>query len=275
MRASTWMMVGGLMASATAVSAQTTAESKAAAEQRQSRYQIGVMERVLEGAVEHGAKEMRARWREALQTETLQPEMLILDNARARGFRLEGFGVFFDVVVPSVEGTLAWSIRTLDQNDLGLTSALQTIRTHVAAAGNVDLEQAFKRIELQVDPVVMARAASASPSGARNAVGSAASTASDKDPADPILNDPAEVFRAEVKQALMDAMLDHSSSLVIGPAEWLAVAARRNDDRPQLAPADSDAQTVFIRVRGSDLLAFLARQISREEALKRIEVRVF
>ncbi|OFV89775.1 MAG: hypothetical protein A3G76_00340 [Acidobacteria bacterium RIFCSPLOWO2_12_FULL_65_11] len=265
------MMVGGLVASAGMGSAQTTAEARAAAEQRQSRYQIGVMERVLEGAVEHGASEMRSRWQTVMQT-----EMLILDNARVRGFRLEGYGVFFDVIVPSVEGTLAWSFRVLDQNDLGLNSALQAIKAYVAAAGNADLEQALKRIELQVDPTILARAASPSAgSGARNAVGSAASTGADKAPADPILSDPLETFRTEVKQALMDAMLDHSSSLGIGPAEWLTVAARRNEDRPQLAPADSDARTVFIRVRGSDLLAFLARQISREEALKRMEVRVF
>jgi len=73
----------------------------------------------------------------------------------------------------------------------------------------------------------------------------------------------------------MDAMLDHSTSLGIGDGEWLTVAARRNDDRPRLSPADSEAQTMVIRVRGSDLSAYLARQISREEALQRIDVRVF
>ena len=60
---------------------------------------------------------------------------------------------------------------------------------------------------------------------------------------DPILSDPKEAYRTEVKQALMDAMLDHSSSLGIVDGEWLTVAARRNDDRPRLAPADSDAGT--------------------------------
>ena len=73
----------------------------------------------------------------------------------------------------------------------------------------------------------------------------------------------------------MEALLDHSSSLGIEPAEWLTIAARRNDDRPRLAPADSDAGTMIIRIKGGDLAAFLAGQISREEALKRIEVRVF
>ncbi len=70
-------------------------------------------------------------------------------------------------------------------------------------------------------------------------------------------------------------MLDHSSSLAIGAGEWLTIAARGNDDRPRLAPADSDARTRIIRLRGSVLAAFLARQITREDALQRIEVRLF
>ena len=76
-------------------------------------------------------------------------------------------------------------------------------------------------------------------------------------------------------QSLKDAMLDHSASLGIGLDEWLTIAAKSNDDRPRLAPADSDSATRIIRLRGSDLAAYLARQITREEALRRIEVRVF
>ena len=73
----------------------------------------------------------------------------------------------------------------------------------------------------------------------------------------------------------MEAMLDHSAPLAIGPEEWLTIAARRNEDRARLAPADSDAQTIIIRANGADLTAFRAGRISREDAIKRIEVRVF
>ena len=97
----------------------------------------------------------------------------------------------------------------------------------------------------------------------------------DPPPTDPILADPNEAYRTEVLQALKDAMLAHSSSLGIGPNEWLTIAAKGNDDRPRLAPADTDSSTRIIRLRGSDLAAFLAGRITREEALKRIEVRVF
>ena len=113
--------------------------------------------------------------------------------------------------------------------------------------------------------------------GARLATGSAATTAADKpgQADDPILSDPNEAYRSEVTQALKDAMLAHSSSLGIGATEWLTIAAKGNDDRPRLAPADSDARTRLIRLRGSDLADFLAGKISREEGLHRLAFAVF
>lgn len=249
-----------------AASAQSVATQPAA--QKQSRYQIGQMERTLEGAVEHAETNTRDRLQQYVPA-----SMLISENARARGFRLDGYGVFFDVVVPSMDVALPWSLRTLDQNDLGLESALKALRAHVDASGDRDLQQAFKRVELQVElpptapqPRVM---------NARAAAGSAATTTADKASADPILTDPDEAYRAEVKQALVDAMLDYSGPLAIAPGEWLTVAARRNEERPQLAPADSYARTMVIRIKGEDLAAFRSGQLPREEAAKRMEVRLY
>ena len=265
-----WLRGQGLVVPA---AAQNAAAARAAADQKQSRYQIGVMERVLEGAVEHGATVTRDR----LQA-LLPAQMLLSENARVRGFRLDGYGVFFDVEVPSLEGTLPWSFRTLDQNDLGLQSALKALQAHIEAAGDPDLQQALRRIELQVGPMTtVMRSSAPAVVGARAATGSAAAApgADARQANDQILNDPEEAYRGEVKQALMDAMLDHSAPLAIGPDEWLTIAARRNEDRARLAPADSDAQTIVIRVNGADLAAFRAGRMSREDAIKRIDVRVF
>jgi hypothetical protein len=251
--------------------AQDVMAARHAAEQR---YQIGQMERVLEGAVEHGVTVTRDRLQAIAQ---VPAELLVSDNAHARGFRLDGYGIFFDVVVPSFETTLTWTLRTLDQNDLGLDSAWRALQTHVKTTGDPNLEQALKRIELQVSPSVLTRQSVPDVAGARTLTGSAASVAPDRPapPDDPILADPNEAYRAEVVQALKDAMLAHSSSLGIAPAEWLTIAAKGNVDRPRLAPADSDARTRIIRLRGSDLADFLAGRITRDEALQRIEVRVF
>jgi len=252
------------MAAAGPAAAQTTA--RAAAEQR---YQIGQMERVLEGAVEHGLTITRDRVQNLAQAPA---ELLVSENAHARGFRLEGYGIFFDVVVPSFETTWTWSLRTLDQNDLGVESALRTLQSHVRTEKDPDLEQALKRLELQMGPAILARNSAPADSGARGATGSAATV---PDSQDPILKDPNEAYRTEVLQALKDAMLAHSSSLGIAANEWLTIAAKGNDDRPRLAPADSGSSTRIIRLRGLDLAEFLAGRITREEALQRIEVRVF
>src|ERR1700676_350630 len=162
------MVLGAVTMSAGAASAQA---KQSVADQKQARYEIAQMERVLEGAVEHGVANIRDRLQAVGPT-----ELLISDNARARGFRLDGYGVFFDVVVPSLDTTVLWSIRTLDQNLLGLQSALQELDAHIKQSGDVNLEQALRRIELQVDPLLVARSgtsATASPatpvaSGARN-----------------------------------------------------------------------------------------------------------
>src|SRR5262245_62745335 len=73
-------------------------DPRAEAEARQQRYQIGVLERVLEGAVEHGVTVTRDRLQALAQ---MPADLLVSDNAHARGFRLDGYGVFFDVSVPS------------------------------------------------------------------------------------------------------------------------------------------------------------------------------
>jgi len=216
--------------------------------------------------------------------------------------------MFFDVDVPSLETTLFSAFRTLDQNGLGVQSAFNTVRNfvQVQGAGDANLLQALKRIELQVVPpgaisttadVTAARtatgaasvAASSAPVTATSAtavaasgiapVGTASAAALPADApiverADPILENPDEVYRVEVMRAVLDALLDYSGPLGLGADDWLTVAVRRNEARPRIG-LDSNAQTVVARVRGSDILAFHAGQLSRDDAIKRVEVRVF
>ncbi len=259
-------------------------------QQRDQRYQIATMERVLEGAVEHGAKVTRDRMQAVVPA-----EMLLSDNARVRGYRLEGYGLFFDVAVPMLEGSLTWSFRTLDQNNLGLESALTALRSLVEKSGDNNFEQALKRVELQVAPVSINAAvqglnAPAPPAltgsaqsitpDARTLTGSAAVAAAVADPpvpvaADAILDDPVEAFRAEIRDSLMNAMLDHGAALRLAPTDLFTIAARGSDDRTVLGPLRDDAQTIMITVSGADLTAYLSGQIGRDEARQRMAVRVF
>src|SRR5438128_357589 len=141
MKALAAIVIGiGAVSAATSASAQTAAnldrlrqaqEAQAARRAVEQRYQIGQMERVLEGAVEHGVTVTRDRVQALAQ---VPADLLVSDNAHARGFRLDGYGVFFDVVVPSFDTTLTWTLRPPDQNDLGLDSALRTLQTHIKTA---------------------------------------------------------------------------------------------------------------------------------------------
>jgi hypothetical protein len=268
---------------------------------RQLHYQIDMMERVLEAAVSHGTAVIRDRL-QAVAPDA-PAELLILDNPRVRGFKLDPYGVFFDVEVPSLNATLTWSLKTLDQNDT-VQSALNTLRNRIDPA-DAELQQALQRVALRINPPVAAVAVSSPdparaltptlPNSRRAANAStdravAATSLSSAKPAaqqeqtapvrpseaqDRILENPNEAYRSEVIQALADAMLDYSGALPVGDGEWLTIAARGVYDRPLAGQAGNDTPTIMIRARGADLAAFHARQISREEVMNRIERRVF
>lgn len=256
------VIAASLLCGSTAVYAQPTAgptgapAQASAAEVRRARYAIGQMERILEGAVEHGAAELRAR------VQALVPaDLLLAETARARGFRLEGYGLFFDVEVPALSGTLPWSFHTLDQNDLDVSAALRTLRGFVQNAGGAptDVQQALKRVELQ-----MGRTGTA---GADD--GAAAREA------DALLAHPDEAYRADITAAIIDALLDHGRGVAVAPDEWLTVAARRSDDRPPTLGSETSARTVVLRLRGADLAEFLAGRLTREQARRRVAVQEY
>ena len=84
-----------------------------------ARYQLRVMEGVLENAVQHGIRSVGAQMR------LVTPDLIFFGNpARARGFRLEGYGTFFDVDVPTLRPSVSWSVRTLSQMGPDTTRAL-------------------------------------------------------------------------------------------------------------------------------------------------------
>ena len=65
-----------------------------------------------------------------------------------------------------------------------------------------------------------------------------------------MLDNPAEGYTREVKAALIDAMIEHSGPLGLGPEEWLTVAARDNVPRDPLIPGDvTDFSTIIFRVK--------------------------
>lgn len=252
-----------------------TASTAPTSDQFQARYQISVMEGVLERAVAHGAQMLKIRMSSAV------PNMvMVTGEPRARGFRLDGYGVFFYVEVPAVRQTLAWSFRMLDQGDRGTRSALESLRRHVGTLADQparrDLEEALRRLEYQVAALAGgAFDTPRSPASMKAEPGSSPVTASSVEVpgASAIRPDPNETYTAEVKNALIDVMLDYSAPIAIGADEWFTIAAR--DNAGPLVGDPNEVTTIFLKVKGSDLAAFRAGRFTREEARKVVEVREF
>jgi hypothetical protein len=241
------------------------------------------MEGILETAVQKGARAITREW------QAIAPSMMLMGGAaRARGFRLQGYGVFFDVEVPALRQSMFWSMSVLNLNrdNAGISGMLQSLRelarTVADPAARRQIEQEVKRIELQMGPaakpsgpgapVVVAPQTVDTPKSAAGGMPAAGSV----DPRREVdARDPSDAYTTEVQNALIDAILEYSNTLSLGPDEWLTVAARDNEDR-RLGTFDPyELVTIQIRIKGSDLLALRTGKITREEARKRVEIHEF
>ena len=258
--------------------AQSAGPAEAGA-QMQARAKLVAMEKMLEAAVQLGAQRVRAQVQAALP---YAPDMLVISGmTRARGFWLEDYGVFFDVDVPAMRKSLIWTVQMLEQNDRGLGTELATLKRIAATVDNPaarrELQQTLQRIETQVSPP----RASAPPAG--SAVAAVSETGAGRVPAvspddaqrAAILEDPGAVYTTEVKDALVDIMVDYGGALPVAPNEWLTVAAR-DQGLSRLQPGDPyESSTILVRIKGADLTAFRAGQIDRERTRGRVELREY
>lgn len=258
-----------LVAAVVAATATATAHAQTLTEaQVQRRHHVRMMEGVLVGAAQHGAELFGRRVAEA------NPDLVLLSSTvpRARGFVLDGYGVFFDVEIPGVKPSVAWAMQTIAR-DLSLQQAINDLRRYVGSISDsrqrADLEQAMRRLELQ-----LGGPASASPVQTTGQAVAAADIV-ERAAAAADMRDPFVEYTTLVKQSLKDAMLDYSGSLAIANDEWLAIAAR--DSEGPLLPnvVFDNTVTITLRIRGADLADYRAGRITRDEALARIEVREF
>jgi len=225
------------------------AQSKPSEAEIKARQRITMMEGALEQAVANGADNLLR------QVKAVMPDVPMLTGApQVRGFRLDGYGVFFDVEVPALRLPLAWTLRySMDGNRAAFNALLAQLRAAVLEQPPQERE----RLELLVRQVESRMPVPASP---------------EVDPA--IMDDPNQAYTKAVKDALVDAMLENSGPLNLGPDEWLTVAARDNVPRDPLVPGDTtDLNTVVFRVKGSDLAAFRAGRATLEETRRRVEAR--
>jgi hypothetical protein len=258
-----------------------SAAAGADSEQIRSRQRIVVMEGVLERAVQLGVDNLRRRARAVMPDDAL-----VQGSApQVRGFRLEGYGVFFDVEVPALRRSIAWSLRTMNETTMALARDLAQMRAFVQAIGDprarAEYERVLQRIQRQMTPAQAPNPAMADRMTSQPAVGTVAAQSvgspqtrvlTETAPAQAVdstlLNDPNEAYTEEVRRALIDAMIENSGALTLAEQEWLTVAARDN------APADpfmpGDQVTLVLRVKGSDLQAFRAGRLTLEQVRARV-----
>ena len=253
-----------------------------------ARYQLAIMADVLERAVQQGARLLSRQ-------SPMSQMMLIGGDARARGFRLEGYGIFFDVDVPAMRQSVVWSWRMLDLSGGGAAGAIEALKAHLKTVSDPaqrrDLDQAIRQLELQLSPAASVAdsvrseaaprregqatvvAVPRSQSGAPVPAGGAQIVA--EAPRALGEQDPGEAYTVAVREALIDAMLRYSQSLAIGADEWLVVAARDRGEPGIGADDPFEVTTIQLRIKGADLQALHAGRLTIEEAHKRVEVREY
>ena len=224
-----------------AARAQTTVEP--GTEQLRRHDQINLFEGTLVGAVNLAARHVAGE----VQAHTSNANFFTGD-ARAKGFILDGYGVFVYVEIPALDLTLSLMADQIERDAKS--------RAGVEADPVSNRVDSTDRLDPKVDPKIVV------PKGptARETLQA--------------VMDTGQKYRNEVKLTLTDAMLDFSKNLELKPDEWLSVAARGSEGA--LTPGEIlQLTTVVLRVKGSDLADYLAGRLTKEEARKKVEVRQF
>ena len=103
------------LAGVSAQPAEQQAPAPPTAAQIQARHAISALEGVLESAVRYGEQMLHQR----LQTSSAANMVMLAGMARARGFRLDDYGVVFDVEFPSMRRSMVWSMQQLERASTG------------------------------------------------------------------------------------------------------------------------------------------------------------
>jgi len=208
--------------------AQTTVQTNPDLLRRHEQINLfeGTLERAVANAARTVAKDVQSRTSNA---------NFFSGDAHAKGFILDGYGVFVYVEIPALDLTMSVMIDQLAKE--------RRAETPVTNAPDAKAEP---KISLPVS--------------ARETLQAVVDTG--------------EKYHNEVKVKLADAMLDFSKNLELKPDEWLTVAAR-GSEAALTPGEIFQLNTVVLRVKGSDLADYLAGRLTKEEARGKVELRQF
>ena len=136
------------------------------------------------------------------------PDAPMLTGApQVRGFRLDGYGVFFDVEVPALRLPLTWPLRYM----VGRQPRSAVNAAHGASCAAMSARAAARRSATRPRGCWLAAAGAARPRC--RSVGAAPQVR----PGRCVSTIPNEAYTREVKEALIDAMIENSGPLASGP----------------------------------------------------------
>ena len=256
------------------------------------RHHIYVMEGALARAVDFGAKQLNR------EVSAAMPGVFMLEGeATARGVHLDGYGVFFDVRVPMMRQSMVWSMRQMmEQQDLSNQQTIDELRRSLSgvtdqntraailkAIGNFERQSTNVAPRQQAQPQQVNQGSTVTPTAETAPMGAGGSNGL-RDGRLPLpaadniwAKDPNRAYTEAVTRALVDAMIDYSTPMQIGPDQWLTVAARDDEGRDSLSPQDplEEIVTMIYRIKGSDLAMYRAGKIDRDEVRKRVQISQF
>jgi hypothetical protein len=227
------------------------------------RLQIAAMEGVLSSAVTQlhiGA------------LESVMPGVFTFEGgARARGFRLEGYGFFFDVELPALPRTVAWSLQMLGV-PIEIDADIAQLQRQVQAVSDARLRQQFEQTIRNIQGKVTR--VSARPDGTESSVMVAQRQGAPRAAGVEIKNeDPFKSYLGNLSNSLAEVLVTYGDTIQLGSDDWLTVAAR--EMQPRLMPGGPVETAITLRIKGSDLAALKAGRISHADAMKRVEIKEF
>lgn len=267
--------VGGFVALALVAWAPAVRGQEPQPDAQERRNQIHLMEGLLARAGSLAAESFAGKLHQ------IDPAInWFIGQSRARGFPLEGYGIFFDVEVPELRGSVVLQQMTL-QRDHEIGNALTLLKRALESMPDgPSRQQAMKAIsilDLQAGPLQApgSGAFGVPPDPAIRVSDSVTAAEPVPSPSGPqpealmaVVRDPRKEYRDTVQRELIDVMLKYSAPMDIAPDEWLDVAAR-------VTEAGQRGNILMLRIKGSDLAIYAADKERRDEIRRKVEVRVF
>ena len=228
---------------------------------QERRRNIRYMEGVLAQAVRVGAEQV------GKELERVDPNAVtaLLGTPRARGFLIDGHGVFFDVEVPDMDQSLVTSL-VMSQREQLIGNAADSLRAAIRAMPEGQtMQQVQTALQFLAGTGVTKDAQAVPPLPPGQTVA-----------APVILTNPRKVYRAAVIDSVVGAMLGYSVQMNLAPDEWLTVAARGVEPTGPLQGLQ-ESTTITVRVKGSDLAIYHSDPARRAEIREKVknEAKVF